>query len=122
MHDEALDEYDTLADSAGPAYGGPLLARWLQDVRYASLGFSLWESQAPRYTGTRSCTTIGSNEPRFPSIPPAKMGDHPPAAGPGASVRPPPPTLRNGFGPRPASPGSGTHAHSRQYQLDRWSR
>jgi hypothetical protein len=52
MHDRALLEFDVLA--AGLAGWGadvdPLVARWVQDVRCASLGFSLWEAQAPRYT------------------------------------------------------------------------
>jgi len=52
MHDAAIEEFDRLA--AGIGSWGELddryIARWLQDVRYASLGFTLWEAQAPRYT------------------------------------------------------------------------
>jgi len=51
MHDEALRSYDELtahvASWNGPA--GPLL-RWLGHVRFASLGFTLWEARSPRYS------------------------------------------------------------------------
>lgn len=72
MHDDALDEYDRLADSlegwcAGAA---PVIARWLQDVRHASLGFSLWESQAPRYTAYKVVAQGRLVEPRFSFFPP----------------------------------------------------
>ncbi len=101
MHDEALEEYDTLADTIGAgAGGGSLLARWLQDVRYASLGFSLWESQAPRYTAHKVAHHGRLIEPRFPSIPPVAMGDTPLPLGPSSTGRPPPPTRSTG----PASP------------------
>ena len=51
MHDETLLEFDLLAESLERRFpeDRPHLRRWLQDVRYASLGFSLWEAQAPRY-------------------------------------------------------------------------
>lgn len=52
LHDEALVQYDHLAaqigSSASKIYPGS--ERWIQDLRIASLGFSLWEAQAPRYT------------------------------------------------------------------------
>lgn len=72
MHDEALEEYDRLADSLDgwPAETAPFIARWLQDVRYASLGFSLWESQAPRYTAYKVVAGGRLVEPRFSFFPP----------------------------------------------------
>lgn len=52
MHDRALDEYDRLASSVGSwgAETDVVIDRWLRDLRHASLGFTLWEAQAPRYT------------------------------------------------------------------------
>ena len=52
MHDAALVEYDRLAESilARGIADAALVERWLTDVRHASLGFSVWESKAPRYT------------------------------------------------------------------------
>ncbi|PRP96477.1 terpene synthase family protein [Enhygromyxa salina] len=51
LHDEALVQFDHLAAQIEPwairIYPGA--ERWVQDLRVASLGFSLWESQAPRY-------------------------------------------------------------------------
>jgi hypothetical protein len=89
MHDEALQEYDALADTLSAASGeeAPLLMKWLQDVRYASLGFSLWESQAPRYTAHKVFHHGRVVEPRFPFSP-------------GEGAKPPPSTLRAG----PSSP------------------
>jgi len=55
MHDAAVAEYDRVASQVG-SWGGeadPYVARWIQDIRYASVGFSLWESQAPRYLAWR---------------------------------------------------------------------
>lgn len=52
MHDAALTEYDELA-SRVVGWGSEIdevIVRWLQDVRYASFGFTSWESGAPRYT------------------------------------------------------------------------
>ena len=84
MHDAALEEYDVLADSldAPSREDGPLVVRWLQDVRYASLGFSLWEAQAPRYTAHKVLHRDRLIEPRFPSAFPGP---------PTSSLRPPPP-------------------------------
>jgi hypothetical protein len=100
MHDEALIEYDRLADSlvAEPAdWPGeltPIIERWLSDVRYASLGFSLWESQAPRYTAYKVVARGRVIEPRFSFFPP-RRGDPP------SSRRlPGPPSSRHGFGPQ----------------------
>jgi hypothetical protein len=71
-HDRALDEYDRLADSLvdWPPEIAPIVARWLSDVRHASLGFSLWESQAPRYTAYKVVTNGRLVEPRFSFFPP----------------------------------------------------
>jgi hypothetical protein len=72
MHDDALDEYDTLADAVGffSTEADPFIARWLQDVRYAALGFSLWESQAPRYTAYKVVAAGRLIEPGFSFFPP----------------------------------------------------
>jgi hypothetical protein len=67
MHDDALEEFDRLApslESCAPETGVDL-ARWLQDVRYASLGFSLWEAQAPRYSAYKMVAGGKVLEPRF---------------------------------------------------------
>ena len=72
MHDEALEELDRLGDSlaAGPSGTSPYLARWIQDLRYAALGFSLWESRAPRYTAHKIVVAGQIVEPRFSFFPP----------------------------------------------------
>jgi hypothetical protein len=60
MHDAAVAEYDELA-ARMPSFGARVdafVARWVQDLRLASLGFSLWESQAPRYTA--HCIVAGT--------------------------------------------------------------
>jgi hypothetical protein len=52
MHNGALIEYDILARSLptfGPAYD-PLVAKWLKWLRHSCIGFSVWESVAPRYS------------------------------------------------------------------------
>jgi hypothetical protein len=71
MHDEAILEFDQLAGSLGS--GAPredrLIQRWLQDVRYASLGFSLWEAQAPRYTAYKVVAGGRVIEPTFAFVP-----------------------------------------------------
>jgi hypothetical protein len=103
MHDEALIEYDRLADSlcdgsapaAWPGELAPIIERWLSDVRYASLGFSLWESQAPRYTAYKVVADGRVIEPHFSFFPPRRS-----AGGPPSSRRlPSPPSSRRGFGP-----------------------
>jgi hypothetical protein len=51
MHNDALIEYDFLASSLpsfGPAVDS-MIATWLQWLRYNCIGFSMWESVAPRY-------------------------------------------------------------------------
>jgi hypothetical protein len=51
MHNDALIEYDRLASSL-PSFGtafDQLIATWLQWLRYSCVGFSVWESVAPRY-------------------------------------------------------------------------
>lgn len=51
MHNAAMREYDELARQL-PSWGADWdgsIQQWLQDMRYCSLGFTVWESQAPRY-------------------------------------------------------------------------
>jgi hypothetical protein len=52
MHDASLEEFDQLAGVMPqvPVDAAPCVGRWLNGVRHASLGFGLWEAQAPRYT------------------------------------------------------------------------
>lgn len=67
MHDRALEQYDAWAakmGSWGPEVDG-VLERWIQDIRYASVGFSLWEAQAPRYTSHRVVVCGRVIEPQF---------------------------------------------------------
>jgi hypothetical protein len=66
-HDEAIIEFDQLAGllGSGSPRTDPLLQRWLRDVRYAALGFSLWEAQAPRYTAYRVVADERAIEPTF---------------------------------------------------------
>lgn len=80
MHDDALDEFDRVADSLedSPADIAPVVARWLQDLRYASLGFTLWESQAPRYTAHKVVASGRLVEPGFSFHPPRRS--EPPAS------------------------------------------
>jgi len=67
MHDAAVAEYDALAAQVGSwgAAAAPHIARWIQDIRYASLGFSLWEAQAPRYRAFRIAIEGQIVEPEF---------------------------------------------------------
>ncbi|PTL83169.1 terpene synthase family protein [Vitiosangium sp. GDMCC 1.1324] len=66
-HDEAIIEFDRLAGSLGrwSPRTDPLIQRWLRDVRYAALGFSLWEAQAPRYTAYKVVVKERAIEPTF---------------------------------------------------------
>jgi len=66
-HNTTLLEFDRLAGSLGSwsERDDPFIARWLQDVRYASLGFSLWEAQSPRYTAYKVVVNNRVIEPRF---------------------------------------------------------
>lgn len=102
LHDEALIEYDVLADSLSgwPDELAPTIARWLSDVRYASLGFSLWESQAPRYTAYKVVADGRVIEPKFSFFPP-RLGESPRATSipPSSRRLPAPPSSRRGFGP-----------------------
>ncbi len=93
MHDDALEEYDAIADAIEATHAArtPLVSRWLQDVRYASLGFSLWESQAPRYTAYKVVHHGLLLQPRFPSLPPSTRRPGPPASRRFSSLPPPPP-------------------------------
>ena len=72
MHDEALEEFDRLGDWLENNLAKPIpqLGRWLQDLRYASLGFSLWESQAPRYTAHKIVVGGRIIGPQFSFFPP----------------------------------------------------
>jgi hydroxymethylglutaryl-CoA reductase len=68
MHDRALAEYDRLAEGlAGGRFAAnaALVERWLRDVRYASLGFSVWESAAPRYAAHKIVARGAVVEPSF---------------------------------------------------------
>jgi hypothetical protein len=67
MHDLALKEYDVLSCEVGNwgQEAGLVVERWLQDIRYASLGFTLWEAQAPRYTSHRVVVNGKVIEPQF---------------------------------------------------------
>jgi hypothetical protein len=66
-HDEAVIEFDQLAGSlgSGSQQTDRLIQRWLRDVRYAALGFSLWEAQAPRYTAYKVVAGERAIEPTF---------------------------------------------------------
>ncbi len=108
MHDQTLEAYDALADTLGSfgAEADPFVARWLQDVRYASLGFSLWESQAPRYTAHRVVCGGRVIQPRFSFFPPSSSRFPPPSSRfPPPSSRFPPPSSRR-FAPRSSRRGS----------------
>lgn len=67
MHDRALETFDRLAASVGSwsADEDPWVARWLEDVRYASLGFGLWEARAPRYAAHKLVVDGRVVEPSF---------------------------------------------------------
>jgi hypothetical protein len=80
MHNDAMVEYDALASSL-PSFGprwDPLIAQWVQSLRYCSLGFSLWESGAPRYAKYKLVVNGKVFEPTFayynatrgPEVPP----------------------------------------------------
>jgi hypothetical protein len=67
MHDRSLAEYDAVAAKVGS--WGPevdrVLQRWIEDVRYASLGFSLWEARAARYLAYKVVARGRVIEPSF---------------------------------------------------------
>jgi hypothetical protein len=67
LHDEAIEEYDRLAAQIGlwatSIYPGS--ERWIHDLRVASLGFSLWEAQAPRYVAHQIVSEGRVLRPRF---------------------------------------------------------
>lgn len=89
-HDGALHEFDRLASSLpswGPAVDA-VIDRWLADVRYASLGFTLWESQAPRYTAHKVVVDGRVVEPGIcfvPRSPVREVGPSSRGAGPSSS-------------------------------------
>lgn len=67
MHDEALLEFDRLAASL-PSFGSvhdDAIAVWLGDLRYACIGFTLWEARAPRYAKCRVLLNGAHIEPCF---------------------------------------------------------
>jgi hypothetical protein len=67
MHNEAMVAYDALASSL-PSFGAewdPLIAEWVQSLRHSSLGFSLWESGAPRYSRYKLTVNGKLIEPTF---------------------------------------------------------
>ena len=90
MHDAALEEFDRLGDTLLEALGAasPYLTRWLQDLRYAALGFSLWESQSPRCTAHKIVVGGQVLEPKFSFSPPRNL------APPGTRRLDPPPSTR----------------------------
>lgn len=47
MHDEGVRELDDVASDLEAS--DSIVARWVRDLRFATLGFTVWESQAPRY-------------------------------------------------------------------------
>ncbi|UJR83780.1 terpene synthase family protein [Sandaracinus amylolyticus] len=76
MHDRALERYDRLAASLGSwgAAEDPWVARWLEDIRHASLGFSLWEARAPRYAAHKVVVHGLVVEPSFVTVEDADIG------------------------------------------------
>lgn len=66
-NDAAMREYDRLADEIlqTSTHQRAETARWLQGVRFASLGFTLWEAQAPRYTAYKVVSHGVVLEPSF---------------------------------------------------------
>lgn len=47
MHDEGIAEFDRVAATLVATDG--LSELWVRDLRFATLGFTIWESEAPRY-------------------------------------------------------------------------
>lgn len=85
LHDASLQEYDRLATTlrSWSCDDDPYIARWVQDVRYASIGFTLWESQAPRYSAHKLVVAGQVIEPSFLFVPAlaegTQAGTHVPA-------------------------------------------
>jgi len=48
MHDEGVAEFDRVA--ANIVESEPFAELWIRDLRFATLGFTIWESEAPRYS------------------------------------------------------------------------
>lgn len=73
MHDQALLQYDRLATQIAPwaTKLHPAGERWIHDLRICSLGFSVWESQAPRYTAYQLVSEGEVLVPRFDFTKPA---------------------------------------------------
>ena len=51
----AIARFDALASTVGEwgAEENGFISRWIEDIRYASLGFTRWEAQSPRYRAHR---------------------------------------------------------------------
>lgn len=67
MHNDTVSEYDCVASEL-PRWSSSAdyyVRRWLKDVRYASLGFSLWAAGAPRYTAYKVLANGKIIEPTF---------------------------------------------------------
>lgn len=63
MHDEGVNEFDRIAHAARETE--PQCAEWLRYLRFASLGFTIWESQAPRYATHKVLVGRQVMEPRL---------------------------------------------------------
>lgn len=70
LHDESVLELDRLA--ATLLGTDPHVERWIRALRFATLGFTLWESQAPRYATWK--VTVGDKviEPTIRVFPEAR--------------------------------------------------
>jgi hypothetical protein len=67
MHNDTVNEYDCVAAEL-PRWTPATdyyVRRWLKDLRYACLGFSLWAAGAPRYTAYKVLSNGKIIEPTF---------------------------------------------------------
>lgn len=67
LHNATVLEYDHLEQQL-PRWGAawdPLIKEWVQNLRYCSLGFTVWESQAPRYNKQKLVVGGRVLEPTF---------------------------------------------------------
>ncbi|MBI5495396.1 MAG: hypothetical protein HY904_10260 [Deltaproteobacteria bacterium] len=101
LHDESLQEYDQLAETLGTwsPEADPYIARWVQDVRYASLGFTLWEAQAPRYAAHRLVVDGAVVAPSFLFVPALASAAPGPVDALPHPCPPPPQASRSGASP-----------------------
>jgi len=66
MHDVGVREFDRGASTLQATH--PSASTWLRDLRFATLGFTVWESNAPRYADHQVITGGKVLEPKlFPS-------------------------------------------------------